>query len=318
MHVPEATETEAESEQDDRQTAEESSNGHPVLDRDLSDGAVFEGTIATDTLDLRLRHIESISEARLRVTEGGLGISAVDSANVSMIQLVIPAALFERYEVEQKGQVGLSVGRSRDWLKSIDTDQTHIRITADSEVRFADTAERVHAGGGLIEPDSVRREPDVPNLELTSVVEIDDIQHVRSFLKKVDKGSHLKFRVSESGLSITQEKETHDKSLLLAAGDQYEPGEGDATVLKTTDDGNLGATGGPSNVTEFHAGEETDETFYSADYLDDFFRSLLKRHAKGVSYMLRFSTEFPMFMRREPEVAGELCRILLAPRIKST
>ena len=300
--------------QDDDQPDDD---GHPIFDRELDNNAEFAGIIDTGVLDMRLRHImKTVDEFRLRVTEDGLGIRAVDSGNVSMIQLVIAPEHFDMYRVEQEGQVGVSVDRLREYLKSMDTDQATMKIDPETrELRVSDMDSRVHAGGGLIDPDAIRMEPDLPDLQLPSIVTVKDISIVRSFLKKLSKGEHVRLQASENGLSFLTERDTDDIALTLWSDEALGPDEGDVTVEDTSYNGHP-VSSVPSTVEELHDGAPIDgDSLFSAEYFRGFFDKLLKRHTSGVSYQFRLGDEFPVIIDRETEFDGDECRLMLAPRI---
>ena len=83
-----------EAQDDDHQTE------HPIFDRALDEMPEFAGIIDTEVLDMRLRHIaKTVDEFRLRVTDDGLGIMAVDASNVAMVRVVISPKHFDMYRV---------------------------------------------------------------------------------------------------------------------------------------------------------------------------------------------------------------------------
>ena len=305
---------------DDVEAADEQSDNQPIFDRALDNDPEFAGIIETEVLDMRLRHImKTIDEFRLRVTEDGLGIRAVDPGNVGMVQVVLSTEHFDMYRVEQAGTTGVSVDTLRSYLKSMDTDRATMKIEPDTrELRLSDMDSRVHAGGGLIDPDSIRREPDLPDLDLPVTLTIKDIQVVCDFLDKLGNGDHVRFQASENGLSLLTERDVDDISLTLWSDEVLGANEGDVVIGRTSYNGNPVRSDVPTTVQELHAGATIDaESLFSAEYLRGFFAKLLKRHTRGVSYELQLGTEFPMYLDRETEFDADEMRLMLAPRIDS-
>ena len=305
---------------DDVEATDEQSDDHPIFDRALDNDPEFAGIIETEVLDMRLRHlVKTVDEFRLRVTEDGLGVRAVDPGNVGMVQVVLSTEHFDMYRVEQAGTTGVSVDTLRSYLKSMDTDRATMKIEPDArELRLSDMDSRVHAGGKLIDPDSMRREPDLPALDLPVSLTIKDIQVVCDFFGKLDNSDHVRFQASENGLSLLAERDTDDISLTLWSDEVLGANEGDVVVDRTSYNGDPVRSDVPTTVQELHAEATIDaESLFSAEYLRGFFSKLLKRHTRGVSYELQLGTEFPMYLDRETEFDGDEMRLMLAPRIDS-
>lgn len=297
--------------QDDDQQDDDS-----IFDRALDETPEFAGIIETGVLDMRLRHIaKTVDEFRLRVTHDGLGIMAVDAANVAMIRIVISPQNFDMYRVSQEGTVGVNVDTFRDYLKSMDTDMATMKIEADTrELRLSDMDSRVHAGGGLIDPSSIRMEPDMPDLDLPATVTVENMAVVHDYLKKLDNSDYALFQASENGLSLFTERDSDDISLTLW-GDGPLGGKGDVTVESAPSDGSP-VSDVPSTVRELHEDAPVAESAFSAKYLCGFFRKMLKRHMSGVSYQIRLGDEIPVIIQRETKFDDDEITLMLAPRIQ--
>jgi proliferating cell nuclear antigen len=113
-----------------------------------------------------------IDEAKFRFTDDGVSVRAVDAANVAIVDTTLYAAAFNRYERDRDLTVGatlssfngivkrarkrkddeLTLTASRDELRS------NIRREADGVMLATSDATRT------IDPDSIRQEPDIPDL----------------------------------------------------------------------------------------------------------------------------------------------------------
>ena len=117
-----------------------------------------------------------VGEAKLRIDEDGLHVTAVDPANVFMVDLEAPAAGFEAFETSGEHVVGLNLARFQDAVKwarkrGDDGDPVAIEILDDpSRMRVTITREdqqmqRVSEWFN-IDTKSIREEPNIPSLDL--------------------------------------------------------------------------------------------------------------------------------------------------------
>ena len=88
--------------------------GSPVDDVPDKPPASFQATIQAAHLKTILSSLRAlVDEARIRVTEDGLTVRAVDSANVAMDDLELKTAAFESFEASP-GTLGLRLDRLAD------------------------------------------------------------------------------------------------------------------------------------------------------------------------------------------------------------
>jgi len=109
-----------------------------------------------------------VGEARMRFDEEGLQIRAVDSANVAMVAVKAGVELFDIYSADGEVVVGV------DFVKLVDVCK-RIERSAMVELRIEDRTLAVSAGNmtfttALISPDAIRKEPNLPNLDLRAEV----------------------------------------------------------------------------------------------------------------------------------------------------
>lgn len=123
-------------------------------------------TITSETLNDFLNPISQlVDECRLRLEADGITVRAVDPANVAMIDISLDESAFERYR--GGGTVlGINLGRLEEIIAA-PADKDLISMELDDETN------KLHIEAGamdyqmaLIDPDSVRQEPDFPDLDL--------------------------------------------------------------------------------------------------------------------------------------------------------
>lgn len=107
-----------------------------------------------------------VDEAILTFDTDGLQTQAVDPANVAMANVSLQQSAFESWSLDRSERVGIDVDRLDDVLGLADSGSLlHLRYDAESR--------RLHVQGGemacriaTIDPDAIRQEPDIPELDL--------------------------------------------------------------------------------------------------------------------------------------------------------
>jgi proliferating cell nuclear antigen len=136
----------------------------------------FEAIVQVDVLETLFESVGTlVDECRVHLTGDGLEICAVDPANVAMVDAELDASAFESYRAEG-GLIGLNVSRILDVLSVPDSEQL-AQLYYDPSTRKL----VVEAGGfeytlALIDPDSIRQEPDIPDLGLEGRIVIEGEQ----------------------------------------------------------------------------------------------------------------------------------------------
>lgn len=132
---------------------------------------MFAATITPQKLESAFQPVNAlVEECKLHVTPDGITVTAVDAANVGMVDLNLPATVFDSYEATDH-TLGLPLGRFLDIVTLFTQKDDPAHIILDEETRKL----RLEAGGldytlSLIDPDSIRKEPRIPDLDLTAEV----------------------------------------------------------------------------------------------------------------------------------------------------
>jgi len=246
---------------------------------------MFKAIVSADTLKETLDSVSVlVDECKIHLDEDGLSIRAVDPANVGMVDLDLGAAAFESYEADG-GLIGVNLSRLEDIAGMADAGQL-VQLELDEETRKLhiqiDGLEYTLA---LIDPDSIRQEPDIPDLDLPAHVVIEG--------RDIDRAVTAADMVSDH---IALGVDTADELFYVDA-------EGD------TDDVHLELT--RDQLIDLEAGDA--HSLFSLDYLKDMNKAI----PKDAEVELELGDEYPVKLHYDIAEAQGRVTYMLAPRIQS-
>jgi proliferating cell nuclear antigen len=246
---------------------------------------MFKAIVSADTLKETLDSVSVlVDECKIHLDEDGLSIRAVDPANVGMVDLDLGAAAFESYEADG-GLIGVNLSRLEDIAGMADAGQL-VQLELDEETRKLhiqiDGLEYTLA---LIDPDSIRQEPDIPDLDLPAHVVIEG--------RDIDRAVTAADMVSDH---IALGVDTADELFYIDA-------EGD------TDDVHLELT--RDQLIDLEAGDA--HSLFSLDYLKDMNKAI----PKDAEVELELGDEYPVKLHYDIAEAQGRVTYMLAPRIQS-
>jgi proliferating cell nuclear antigen len=172
-----------------------------------------------------------VDECKIRLNEDGLAIRAVDPANVGMVDLSLDAGAFESYEADG-GVIGVNLTRLEDIAGMANTgDLIHLEL--DEETRkLLIRIDGLSYTLALIDPDSIRQEPDIPDLDLSATIVVEGAQLGRGITAADMVSDHIRLRVDPEAEAFLVEAEgdTDDVNLDLGTDDliDLEPGRADS------------------------------------------------------------------------------------------
>ncbi|HMB51323.1 DNA polymerase sliding clamp [Natronoarchaeum rubrum] len=246
---------------------------------------MFKAIVSAETLGTALDSVSVlVDECKIHLEEDGIAIRAVDPANVGMVDLSLDAAAFESYEADG-GLIGVNLSRLEDIVGMADSGQL-VELELDEETRKLhiqiDGLEYTLA---LIDPDSIRQEPDIPDLDLPAeiVIEGGDINRAVTAADMVS--DHI-------ALGVDADAETF-----------YVEAEGD------TDDVHFELD--REDLIDLQAGEA--RSLFSLDYLKDMNKAI----AKDGEVTTELGEEFPVKMHFDIAEGQGSVTFMLAPRIQS-
>jgi len=246
---------------------------------------MFKAIVSAETLGTALDSVSVlVDECKIHLEEDGIAIRAVDPANVGMVDLSLDAAAFESYEADG-GLIGVNLSRLEDIVGMADSGQL-VELELDEETRKLhiqiDGLEYTLA---LIDPDSIRQEPDIPDLDLPAEIVIEGADINRAVTAADMVSDHI-------ALGVDADAETF-----------YVEAEGD------TDDVRLELD--REDLIDLQAGEA--RSLFSLDYLKDMNKAI----AKDGEVTTELGEEFPVKMHFDIAEGQGSVTFMLAPRIQS-
>ena len=246
---------------------------------------MFDAIVRADTLQATLDSVGVlVEECKIHLDENGLEIRAVDPANVGMVDLTLEAEAFESYEADG-GLIGVNLTRLSDIAGMADSDQL-VHLELDEETRKLHISiDGLEYTLALIDPDSIRQEPDLPDLDLPAdiVIEGRDIDRAVTAADMVSDHIELGVDTGSDVFYVAAEGDTDDVHLELDTDDLIDLTAGEAASL------------------------------FSPDYLQDMDRAI----PKDAEVALELGEEFPVKLHFDIAQGGGSVTYMLAPRIQS-
>jgi len=241
-------------------------------------------TITSENLNDFLTPISQlVDECRLHLESDGLTVRAVDPANVAMIDVSLDAAAFERY-AGNGSVLGINLDRLEDIINApADKDLISIELDPDTH--------KLHIEAGamdyqmaLIDPDSVRQEPDFPDLDLDYDIGISDDQLDEMITTADIVSDHLAFFAEDGRFGAIASGDTDDAEIDYTA-DEIERLDGSGKV----------------------------ESLYSLDYLNEVNSGI---STEG-TVTIELGDEFPILVNWTFANTAGAGTYMVAPRIES-
>ncbi|MFC7043407.1 DNA polymerase sliding clamp [Halonotius aquaticus] len=246
---------------------------------------MFKAIVSADTLKDALDSVSVlVDECKIRLNEEEFAIRAVDPANVGMVDLSLAAAAFESYEADG-GVIGVNLGRLEDIAGMANSgDLIHLELNEETR-KLHIQIDGLSYTLALIDPDSIRQEPDIPDLDLSAEIVLEGSQLSRGITAADMVSDHIALRVDpdEEAFYIEAEGDTDDVDLKLDSDDLIDLTAGAADSL------------------------------FSLDYLKDMNKAI----PKAAEVTTELGEEFPVKLHYEfAEGLGQVT-YMLAPRIQS-
>jgi proliferating cell nuclear antigen len=198
---------------------------------------MFNAIVSADTLQATLDSVGVlVDECKIHLEEDGLEIRAVDPANVGMVDCSLSAAAFESYEADG-GLIGVNLVRLKDIAGMADSDQL-IHLELDEGTRKLHISiDGLEYTLALIDPESIREEPDLPDLDLSATIVIEgrDIDRAVTAADMVSDHIELGVDDAEELFYVKAEGDTDDVHLELDTDDLIDLVAGPASSLFSLD-----------------------------------------------------------------------------------
>ncbi|MFB6183351.1 MAG: DNA polymerase sliding clamp [Haloarculaceae archaeon] len=246
---------------------------------------MFNAIVSADTLRTTLDSVSVlVDECKIHLNDDGIEIRAVDPANVGMVDLSLSAAAFQSYETDG-GLIGVNLARLEDIAGMADADQL-VHLELDEETRKLHIAiDGLEYTLALIDPDSIRQEPDLPDLDLPAEIVLEGRDIDRAVKASDMVSDHIALGVDE----------TEDIFYVDAEGDT------DDVHFELTREDLIDLTAGPAH------------SLFSLDYLKDMNKAI----PKDAEVTMELGEEFPVKMHFDIAEGEGRVTYMLAPRIQS-
>jgi len=191
-----------------------------------ADESTFELTAPASVVKPIFAYANALAdEVRLHITTDGIEYRLVDPANVAMVELAVPAAAFDQYDVEET-VIGVHIDQLRDALRAGRKRQDdEIRLSYNRE-HLSTTVQREYDGAHMdlqttvatIDPDSLREDPELQDLEwhAEATVQRDMLRDAVATVNAVSE--HITFEHKDDDLHISGKSDTSDASAIIHDG----------------------------------------------------------------------------------------------------
>lgn len=255
----------------------------------------FDGEIVTSGIvqaDVLQQYVDTlhtlVEECKILFDDGGLSAAAVDPANVCMVDADLSKTAFESYDSPGSVRIGINLASLDEKLGSAKADDI-VEFGVDMETRHLKLRYRnVTHEMGLIDPDAVRNEPDMPDIDLPNYVEIqsDALDEAASNVELVS--DHIWVR-----------------------GDVL-AGEGELELYAEGDIDRASLTFDADDLAREEIREDA-ESLFSLEYTNE----LIDPIPKGIDVGVAFGDEFPTIWKWSAFDGDLTVENSLAPRIQS-
>ena len=246
---------------------------------------MFNAIVSAGTLRTALDSVSVlVEECKLHLNDDEIAIRAVDPANVGMVDLTLSASAFESYEADG-GVIGVNLSRLQDIAGMAGSDDL-VHLELDEETRKLHIAiDGLEYTLALIDPDSIRQEPDLPDLDLPAKIVVEG-RDINRAVKAADMVSdHIALGVNEE-----------DEQFYVDA-----EGDTDDVHFELDTDDLIDLTAGPAH------------SLFSLDYLKDMNKAI----PGDAEVTIDLGEEFPVKLHFDIAEAEGSVTYMLAPRIQS-
>jgi len=158
-----------------------------------------------------------LREAKVHFDDDGVHYTAVDPSNVAMVQMDVPNGVFESYDVDET-TVGIDLKEVMKALRAGRKRQEDIISLSYEDRQLSTTVKRDYDGTEMdlqtnlmtIDPDAIRQEPDIPNIEFA----VDATLNRTLFEDAIDAvdevSDYVQFTDNDGDLMISGESDVSD------------------------------------------------------------------------------------------------------------
>ena len=243
---------------------------------------MLEAKIEKKVLKEALETIVSVTdEARLQITEDGFNLKAVDAASVAVCDFSLQKDAFVQYTIDEPKTVGMDFAKLLDMISVGSKEEVELKMDGMDKLKIKNGS--LSYALSLPNVDTLRKEPNIPELEFPTKVEVGTEDLKRAIRAARDLGDAIVFGVEENMFYIEAKNEM-DKMRMQLTKEQ---------------------------LVSLVVGEQPIKSKFSTDYLSD----IAKGFGSIESVKLGISKDSPLSISFE--IANDLGKVgyLIAPRI---
>lgn len=153
-----------------------------------------------------------VSEAKFRVDENGMSVTAVDPAHVAMIMLEVPKEAFVEFHTDGQEEIALDIYRLKSVIRLASSSE-NVGITKDGE-KLKFELGTINKSISLLDPSTIVT-PKIPNItsEYYAVLKKSDFE--RGLRAAEDISDSIRFTLSQDGFKAYSHSESEESEMIL-------------------------------------------------------------------------------------------------------
>ena len=176
---------------------------------------MLEAKIEKKVLKEALETIVSVTdEARLQVTEDGFCLKAVDAASVAICDFSLQKDAFEQYTIDEPKMIGMDFAKLLDMISVGGKEEVELRMDGVDKLKIKNGS--LSYVLSLPDVSSLRKEPNIPELEFPTKVEVGTEDLKRAIKATKELGDAIVFGVEGDNFYIEAENEMDKVRMQLA------------------------------------------------------------------------------------------------------
>ena len=188
---------------------------------------MLEAKIEKKVLKEALETIVSVTdEARLQITNDGFSLKAVDTASVAICDFSLQKDAFEQYTIDEPKTVGMDFAKLLDMISVGGKEEVELKMDGVDKLKIKSGS--LSYALSLPDVDSLRKEPNIPELEFPTKVEVGTEDLKRAIRATRELGDAIIFGMEQDNFYIEAENEmdkvrmqlTKEQLVSLVAGEQ--------------------------------------------------------------------------------------------------
>ena len=165
-------------------------------------------------------------EARLQITEDGFSLKAVDVVSVAICDFSLQKDAFEQYTIDEPRTIGMNFAKLLDMISVGGKEEVELKMDGVDKLKIKNGS--LSYALSLPDVSSLRKEPNIPELEFPTKVEISTEDIKRAIRASKELGDAIVFGVEEDNFYIEAENEmdkmrmqlTKEQLVSLVTGEQ--------------------------------------------------------------------------------------------------